>query len=780
MTKTPFSCQKGHMIKLNRNDLEQKINPRRKSMKMKRFLTVVFSLLLLLAFIGCSDDTNNSSVTNPNPETATPTGSVTGIVTDACSGGYIEGAIVSVSGITKPYTTREDGSYVFDKLPATTYVDVTEVDGELEIEIPGPDPEVEGELTVDSGWRGYYTVTITIPSTAKVHTADGIIAATGYATIYTDRLEVKFSSLETSTGIISNNNADVTVVEGINNSENFAIGKLGSSIYGYAVYAYNYKPVPAGLTVYLINRERSSNNASGNVGNVVKQTLTQSDGSFSLTGLENNQEFALYITDNPTDPNLASKPTDQPYYYGYRSFNVVNTRCNLPIPVDMVKLSSTDELCPFISETSPVNYSDISSTTGTAGLNVVLTFSEPIKALATNTGQALTASPYFIGLYDDINVVYLGNKRGNIHHTLTWNADMTKLTINIAAEAVAPASIYAVEILNNSNLTDASGHPLSDPPDLNGHFECASYGANLGRVVSFSTYGDIEAGAIDDLHVVDADNLDYNDAPALDWTNVNGAKSYNTYCQLIQWPFPTECDECDTSCTTIMGGQTHPYMRVMSNSWTGGNLLWHWNDPMSAESLWMLWANAFGTSDYRSTLGGDFIFVEDFVIKLSYNCYVRGVNADGIEGAASNIVTIEDTVAPTASYNSYTMDSAVGANDVSYPVLTKWRVCFSEPMNEKMVQTISNWELATGAFTSAHGILVPTIADINYYTGPTVSGAFPWCADITLSGVGGELATNWDDSVAEIYSILDYVVKPTGMIQDVSGNFIVDPIIGGL
>lgn len=745
-------------------------------MKMKRFLTVVFSLLLLLAFIGCSDDTNNSSVTNPNPETATPTGSVTGVVRDACTLEPIQGAIVSISGIAGTYTTLADGTYFFKNLPATTYVDETEIEGELEIEIPGPDPGVEGELEVDSGWRGYYTVVITIPSTAKV---DGA-AATGYAETYYDRLEVKFSSLETSTGIISNNNADVTVVEGINNSEVFDIGKLGSSITGKAVYAATYKAVPAGLTVYLINREPSSNDASGNVGNVVKTTLTQADGTFAITGVENKQEFALYITDNPNAPALASKPVEEPYY---TSFNIVNTICNVTIPNVFVKLSSTDGLCPWIAATSPINYTDVSSTTGTAGLNVVLTFSEAIKATAYNTGNALTASPYFPGLYDDINVVFLGNKRGNIAHSFAWSTDMTQLTINIASEAVAPASIYGVEITNNRYLTDASGNPLSYAPDLHGFFECSESGTNLGFVVRFSTYGAIAAGAIDDLHVKDAEYLDYNDVPTLDWTNVIGAKSYNTYCQMIQWPVNTTCDVCDPDNCTTTGGQAHPYMRVMAGNYTGGNLLWH----QGAEGLWMLWTNAYSfpstsplpDSDYQGPMGGDFVFVEDFVIKLSYRCFVRGVDADGIEGPASNIVTIEDTVAPVANYSTYWtdyVDSPAHLDNIpDVQTVTGFRVCFSEPMNEKLVETISNWSLAAGAFTTANGIPVPTIAGIDYST-------TSWCADLTLSGLGGEIYTTWAYALTNPgkpspYAALDFVVKATGMIQDVSGNFIVDPIV---
>lgn len=749
-------------------------------MKMKRFLTVVFSLLLLLAFIGCSDDTNNSSVTNPNPETATPTGHVSGFVIDACSNEPIEGAIVVIAHLGKTSTTDKYGAYTFTNLPATTLIDQIDIDAELEVEGPFPDVEVDGEVYIDFGFRGYYDVNVTIPATAKVNGVT--VGANEYAGTYWDRLDVRFATVEPESGYISNNNVDKTIVQSLHDSETFLIGKRGSSIYGHAVYAYNYQPVPAGLTVYLINRERSDNDSSGNVGNVVAQTLTQADGSFTLTNLENNQEFALYITDNPTDPSLASKPTEEPYYYArYRSFNVVNTRCNLPIPVDMVKLSSTDELCPFILATSPVNYTDVSSTTGTAGLNVVLTFSEAIKATAYNTGNALTASPYFPGLWDDINVVYLGNKRGNIAHSFTWSTDMTQLTINIAAEAIAPASIYAVEILDNKYLTDASGNPLSPAPDLNGFFECYESGSSLGRVVSFSTYGAIEAGAINDLHVMYEDELDYNDSPALDWTNVIGAKSYNTYCQLIQWPINTTCDVCEPDNCTTTGGQAHPYMMVMQNSLTGGNLLWHWNDPMSPLSLWMLWANAFGNSNYYGPVGGDFIFVEDWVIKLSYKCFVRGVDADGMEGAASNIVTIEDTVAPHANYDTYWEDYADGNADniPETTVITGWRVCFSEPMNEKTVEDITNWALGA-AFTTANGIPVPTIANIEYITVPMGGGPMPWCANIELSGVGGDIATSWDSTnpgKPVPYNILDFVVKTTGMIQDVSGNHIVDPIV---
>jgi len=737
-------------------------------MKMKRFLTVVFSLLLLLAFIGCSDDTNNSSVTNPNPETVSPTGYASGFVKTACNNEPVEGAIVSIAQFGLSAETDAKGAYSFDKrLPATTCIEQIEIDGEMEFEGNFPDVEVDGEVYIDYGYRGYYDVSITVPRTAKVNGAT--IGATEYTTTYWDRLQVRFATTQANTGYLSNNNVDKSIIVDLENSATFEIGKTDATIYGTAVFT-NYSPVPAGFTVYLVNRSNSDNDASGDVGNMYPTTTTtDASGNFTLAGVERDQRYSVYVVDNMNKPS-------------FRGYVRVETYCNT-VPVlagndyGRIVVSSTDELCPFIAATSPVNYSDVSSTTGTAGLNVVLTFSEPIKATEYNTGKGLTLSPYFKGLNDDINVAYLGNKTGNIAHSFSWSTDMTQLTINIASEAIAPASIYTVEILNNRYLTDAVGHPLSFSPTLSGSFSCVDSGTSLGRVVSFSTYGAMEIdedGTIKDLYVKDADELDYNDAPALDWTTVIGAKSYNTYCQLIQWPHSTTCDICDPDCVTASAGQLHPYMMVMQGDTTGGNLLWHWNDPTSPLSLWMLWANAFGDSNYRGPMGGDFIFVEDWGIKLAYNCFVRPVNADGVEGAASNIVTIEDTVAPKANYDTYWWDYADGNADniPETTVITGWRVCFTEPMNEKLVEDITNWSLGA-AFTSVHGIPVPTIASIDYST-------TSWCADITLSGVGGDIATSWTSTIPGKpvpYNILDFVVKASGMIQDVSGNFIVDPII---
>ena len=647
-------------------------------MKMKKILFVALSLMLLLAF-GCSKDTNNSSVTNPNPDTLYPKGHVQGIVKDACTLEPIEGAVVDIGFASAKTNAR--GQYIIKNVPATTYVKSTEVDGELEIDPSGRgnDIDVDGELEIDSGYRGNYSAAISMAN-AKING----VPVTNYAKTYYNEVYVRFASMEPSTGFLSADNADITPVTGLVSGDfDFLIGQLSAGIGGHVVKADLITPV-SGYTVYLFSNDngRTGNSATGRYGNKVAQTTTDATGKFLFTGLEANQLFDIFVVDTPT-----AAPALQ-------GFTTMATNCNGSViyTADVI-VTSTDELCPFIVTTSPIMYTDVSSTTGTAGLDVVITFSEPILQTPYNSGQGLTASPYFGGLYDDIAVNYLGNKVGNIQHTMTWSTDMTKLTINIAGEAIAPAAVYSVVIMNNRFLTDANGNYLSGKPDSDGDIACLSpsafvsaYASTWGMIATtFSTFGAIEAGAIADLKVKSPELLDYNDVPVLDWTNMVGAKSYNVYCQLIQWPVNTTCDVCDPDTCTTTGGQAHPYMLVQAGDLSGG--------PMYGMVL--LWNNFFGTDNYLGPMGGDFVFVEDWGIKITYQCFVRGVNADGVEGPASNIVTIEDTVAPVASYSTYTTGyiPADTAPAPPIPVVTSITVCFSEPMNEKLVETIANWTL---------------------------------------------------------------------------------------
>ena len=261
------------------------------------------------------------------------------------------------------------------------------------------------------------------------------------------------------------------------------------------------------------------------------------------------------------------------------------------------------------------NYADIAKEEIADGVNVVFTFSEPILPTELNTGRGLLATTFSgsgafpeANLYYDIDVRYEGYKSSNIHHTLTWNAAMTQLTVNIPAEALQPASVYSVKIINNRNLMDYNGQGLTKLID------CGT-SVNEGNPVAFyfTTWGARPAAAVTDLRYFNYDEgreddsqLDYDDRAALDWTAADGAKRYNIYCRMIQWnttiPGTSGCDPTDPTYT----GQYHPF--------------WLMNDtPVTGKYPFNFQGSGSNFPDSNSNW---FEYVENWNIKLSYECYV--------------------------------------------------------------------------------------------------------------------------------------------------------------
>jgi len=652
-------------------------------MKMKKILFVALSLLLLLAF-GCSDDTNNSSVTNPNPNTVYPKGHIQGIVKDACTQAPIVGAVVDI-GIARA-TTNSNGQYIMRDVPATSYIDQTEIDGDLHI---GRRTVGGIDVDIDSGYRGAYSATIDMTN-AKI----GGVKVTNYASYYYDEVEVAFASLEPSSGVLSADNADVTPVLGLGNGDyDFNLGQLTTGITGYAVNANTLQPVPAGYTVYLFSHYRGNqaNSTTGITGNKVAETTTDASGKFVFQKLEAKQRFGVFVVDTKIDTAK------------FMGFKDVQTDCNGSMLFfgiqdgNAVKVSSTDKVCPFplsIKADGHANYADIAKEEIADGVNVVFTFSEPILPTELNTGRGLLATYTFednASLYMDIAVNYEGYKSSNIHHTLSWNAAMTVLTVNIPAEALQPASVYSVRIINNRNLMDLSGHRLTNSigqwsDSIPSQYSCADF--TEGAIgIAFSTYGARPAGKVTDLRYYaynneeDDSQLDYNDRATLHWTAVDGAKNYNIYCRMIQWNTTTSVP-CGTDEYT---GQYHPYWLIATTPVTG-------RAPLNFQGP---------GSTFPDSTGNWFEYVENWNNKLSYECYIKGVDADGIEGVEeSNHVVIEDTDRP-----HITSVSAINGSLSAGSPLEGISVCFSEPMNEYTVQH-ATWTVNGAAFLTGTGPLV--------------------------------------------------------------------------
>lgn len=711
---------------------------------MKKILFVALSLLLLLAF-GCSHDTNNSSVTNPNPNTVYPKGYIQGTVRDACSQAPIVNAVVDI-GIARA-TTNARGQYIMTNVPATSYIDRTEIDGELEFN----DNEVEIDAEIDTGYRGHYSATIDMTKASI-----GGVKVTNYANYYYDEVAVAFSSLEPSSGIVSADDADVTPVLGLMNGDyDFYLGKLTTGITGYAVYADTNQPVPDGYKVYLFSHYRGNqqNSTTGITGNKVGETTTVG-GKFVFTGLEAKQQFGIFVVDTALDTAR------------FMGMKDVTTDCNGSMfffgiqDGQAIKVSSTDVVCPFplsIKADGHGNYVDIAKEEIADGVNVVFTFSEPILPTELNTGRGLT--PTFLSgsgsipeasLYFDIAVNYEGYKVGNIEHSLAWNTEMTQLTVNIPAGMLQPSSVYSVKITGNRNLMDYNGNYLIK--SLNE--SCSKYPNETSIEYWFTTWGAPTAEKVTDLRYYnredsnDGTQLDYDDRTTLDWTSPYGAKGYNIYCQMIQWHGEEPPMGTGGGASTYTG-EPHGFILMRTTNVTG-------RAPLDFQ----------GNDNYPFSHSDWFEFVESWNVPLTYECFVRSLNADGQEakdpetGAYidSNHVFIGDTDRPHIT----------SVSNLEYgDTISRVRVCFSEPMNEASVQN-ATWTVNTGAFETGTGYGANVVLE-NYDT-------YSMCFTVSFDDAyRAQLISSVTQASCSSSTVLVPVLSMTGEITDVAGNLLQDP-----
>lgn len=745
-------------------------------MKMKKILFVALSLLLLLAF-GCSHDTNNSSVTNPNPNTVYPKGYLQGYVLDACTRAPIVGAVVDI-GIAKA-TTNSNGQYIMRDVPATSYIKNTDVNGNLDIN--DGDTEVKIDASIDSGYSGKYSATVDLTN-ARINGVKVTVGPGGYAAKYYNEVSVKFASMESSSGIISADNADITPVLGLGNGDyDFLLGALTSGITGYAVDAKTIQPVPAGYTVYLFSTFKGDdgNSATGGYGNQVGKTTTDATGKFVFSNIEANQEFNIKVVDTATGT---------PKFMGFKK--AVQTDCNGRILYfgiqdgNAVMVSSTDEVCPFpinITANGHANHADISKDEIANGVDVIITFSEPIAPTELNTGRALLATSdtdSMDNLYKDIAVKYLGNKAvADIHHTLSWvgyvdasnPGPMTQLKISIPPEALQPAAMYGILITDNDFLKDASGNKLRaeigdwDTSGVDAEYRCGRYFNVWETLFQFTTYGARTAAQVTGLHAYvtghpEQESFDYDDHATIDWTAVDGAKRYNVYCRMIQWNTTTTVP-CGTDTFT---GQFHPYYKVGETELTGFDL------------------NFQGSGGfYTEHESYEFEYVESLNIKLSYECYVLGVDADGIEGATpSNTVLIEDNDPPHIT----SVTDLNGSPIVAGSTITGIKVCFSEPMQEYFLEprpagdttSVGHavWTVNSAAFVTGTGF-GSVVSTINYIPRDMcLYVAFDDEQTVTLLSA----ATAACGASPVTLTVLSY----TGTFKDIAGNLLEDPEEGSL
>ncbi len=613
----------------------------------------VFVIGLFLAFLlisGCAESSPgdiSTSVDTPSATAFRPVGTIQGKVRDAVTLEPIVGALVSIGLATA--VTDAQGQYILTNVPATTDALNNTVTGQ------------KYDMTIDLRQvTSPVNMTVTSATTAR------------YPNFSYADVEVKYTSLNdttcdgltgTSTNCESATNHD-TPVEGLVTNADVNVGKLSATIKGVVAGCSGTKdflvPVNAGFTVNLINAASGSENSgSGASGRVVATATTDANGAFSFNNIEANRTFSIKAMDNTTAPTMEGSassvisPSD-----GQTKFLRVEEST-------AVHVCSVDIHGPEIVAVSPEPGSDLAAGTST----VVFTFNEAVKPSLQN---ATDASPVD-NLFDHIEVNFDGSKAGNIPYTLAWNSTTTptQLTVAFTTGASGKYHVRIKDLDTGGRFKDANGQNATmgvcpDDSNIPTTFGVTADAGTTDCSVWFTTTGGPIPGK-PTLTLVNASSLDFSSTTGIfDWPVTTGAKTYNLYCQRLQ-VYQDSSSQTDSD-----------FIRVGS--------------ALSSS------AATFNFATFISGAGGFVGTGNEHALK--YDCRVRGVNSDGVEGLDSEVVRAEDKVGP-----DFTLLSAAAGS----PTVV---LQFNEPVREADAETTGNYAL-TG--TDAGLTLISAVYDTTLF-----------------------------------------------------------------
>lgn len=486
-------------------------------------------------------------------------------------------------------------------------------------------------------------------------------------------------------GNANGNNPAVPVVGLVAGDQDIVVGQLTAAIKGTAAFAakpgFAAVPVPAGYFVKLIATKKHNNDdfsndngGTGNTntdtgldGNLVATTTTAADGSFVFTGIESLRQFKIVVTDTDTTNTASSAPTT-------KGWTKDVTKCG-QVVYPSITVSAAAGLSTCLVGVSPAANSNISvNADGTSSATVTFTFNQALKpsdtnGLSTDAGiatQALTSLGNPNNIYRNVDVNFVGFKSSNVAHSLSWDATGKVLTVTIPN--VAPAGIYSVDISNAL----AAG-----PANIGANADCGVSGA-----VTFYTFGSSKAAA-PTVSLLNAP-YDYADSITLSWLATNQAKAYNVYCQAVQnWGTNQEF------------GQWILTKSLLKDTFA----------QITAADVATL-ADQLGIQTLNGTT-----FVENNSIKITYDCKVRGVNADGTEGLdaadkSNEIDGIHDGIAPKIIGSSSVLS-------VELLSATTLHIQFNEPMNKADLQNTANYTLNAAISSAALPAIAGAVADLD-------------------------------------------------------------------
>jgi hypothetical protein len=469
---------------------------------MKKILLAAVSLFMLAMF-GCAGDTNNTSVTNPNPNPFTPKGTVTGQLMDTVTAQPIANAIVAISSQTAVTDSR--GLFTLTNVPASSIAIGS-------AGTPNNAYEVVIDMTnVNAGIDAFNAVPTNTVKKAKYPA----FAYNTVAVTYTSLGDVAANSTSAT-----NHN---TPVDGFTANFNTLVGKLDANLVIQVVDTN--RAIQAGMPVTLYstgaNGGGNLSTGVGNPTNVVATGTTDASGKVTFSNVEAGRRFTATADSlSLTGTRSVTAPSDN------ETRSYLNNQSKYSAD-DALVVDVADNVAPFSISSSPANLADV---TADATGNVVVTFnfSEPIAqdAYATALSAATSANG---GLFKDVVVNYNGPKGGNTAYTLSWSADFKALKVTFATQV---SSRYSVSIAGAiGKLTDAAGNGLV---------------AGVTDTVAFTTNG---AGSIPAAPVLKA-----NGTQKLTWTPVVNAWTYNVYVTTI-----LGSGTITTTAVTNVGGSVASY-----------------------------------------------------------------------------------------------------------------------------------------------------------------------------------------------------------------------------
>ena len=632
-----------------------------KPLWMAGLLVVMFSTIFAMA--GCSKDSSKST-TNPNPDTFEPKGTIQGVVRDTVTLQPIEGAVVKI-GVAET-TTDATGQFVLRDVPATADALMgTESDTYLvTVDMRKAKSRQNGVVVADNAdatKKQYPEFVYTYQDVEYTSLNDSAPcpnvvedpALSGY----------DYDSGDTGIGPSncgSNSTNHDTPVHKLSHMLEVHVGKLAANIEGqvagcegtpgffsnvsgiYDVKIYNY-----------YGGQGDENSGSGESGHLIWAGLTDTNGKFTATGLEEAASVKIVVSGPTTDTGSKTAFSEKETRYETTPVDSGTLKLTNIQASNAIHVCSVDIHGPRIISVTPEPGSDLSA----GPVSVEIGFSEPI-AQNSFTGT----DPAAIGnLYDYIEVYFDQAKVGNTSYSLAWNSTFDKLTVSIADAGIS--SLYHVRIKDiNDKLKDATGLGVGEdsgagfvemgvcPDDgssaasswMNGSTSPRSTNSGSNDcLVYFSTKGS-QVPVAPVLSLVNSNSIDETDArtAVFDWPQASGAKTYKMYCRKIQKWGTTE--------------QTHGYTEYSANV-SGSSATIDFGSADNAVTCDDITDNGScpdSASWYDPDTGWGYIydeydaFVENNEIQIAYDCYAVGVSADKTEGAKSNVVRVADTVGP--------------------------------------------------------------------------------------------------------------------------------------